>query len=380
MRKSLNSAIVFSAIGLSFAGMSARCVAQHKSSDAKSTQQSGVSSRAPKLKLTRTQGSSQYDEVRCGLLDKSGNLWFGTTREGVYQYDGEAFTQYTILDGLNSNTVWSIIQDKSGIVWFGTDSGLSRWDGKNIRRIPFASSLALLLPRLPAPNQNTAEQPAVWSMHEDKKGTIWFGTSEGVLCYKSGVFSPFLVKADLIGVRTADVQDKHQPHLKMVDDILEDRQGNIWLASGMPPGMEGLFRFDGSSLTRFKPGGEEWIRTVIEDPDGVLWLGTRNKGVWRYDGKTFSQFLHQEELGMPMLVARSGDIWFSGVEDTNGLENKTGLWRYDGKKFQRLFTNEGMGKFGVWCAIEDRVGNIWVGTRNVGLYRYDGKSFTRFSE
>src|ERR1700728_3655368 len=138
MLKSLITAILFTALGLSVAGFSARSAAQHKSSDPKLTQQSGAASRGPKLKLTRTQGSSRYGEVRCGVLDKFGNLWFGTTGEGAYQYDGQAFTQFTVQDGLNSNTVWSIIQDKNGIVWFGTDSGLSQWDGKNIRRLPFS--------------------------------------------------------------------------------------------------------------------------------------------------------------------------------------------------------------------------------------------------
>ena len=56
----------------------------------------------------------------------------------------------------------------------------------------------------------------------------------------------------------------------MVESILEDRQGNILFASGMPPAMEGLRRFDGTSLTRFNPGGEEWIRSVIEGRDGVI--------------------------------------------------------------------------------------------------------------
>ncbi|MEP7012605.1 MAG: hypothetical protein ABJC13_19965, partial [Acidobacteriota bacterium] len=51
---------------------------------------------APKLKLSRTQGGSRYDEVKCGLQDKAGNLWFGTTREGVYRFNGKSFTQYTV--------------------------------------------------------------------------------------------------------------------------------------------------------------------------------------------------------------------------------------------------------------------------------------------
>jgi ligand-binding sensor domain-containing protein len=368
MRKTLVSALLFSALAVPISAQDANPTGSAKPT----AQASGVTSRAPKPKLARTQGSNQYQEVRCGLQDKAGTLWFGTTGEGLYSYDGKVFTQYTVQDGLNSNTVWSILEDKQGRIWFGTDSGLSRWDGKSFRSvtIPFASGLSV--PTIPSPNQTLPEQPAVWSMLEDKRGTLWLGTAVGVFCDKDGVISVFLEKDT--------VQNWSGLHLKMVDDILEDRRGNIWFASGMAPGMEGLCRFDGTSITRFKPGGENWIRSIREDPRGILWLGTRHQGVWRYDGRTFSRYSEQPGLGMPLLVDRSGNIWFSGEEHKNGLENETGIWRYDGESFRNFSRNEGMGNFGVWCMVEDRNSNIWVGTRNTGLYRYNGKSFTCFSE
>ncbi|MDG3002583.1 ligand-binding sensor domain-containing protein [Paludisphaera mucosa] len=331
----------------------------------------GVTPRASKPKLTRTQGGTEYMQVRCGLQDGVGNHWFGTTGEGVYRYDGKGFTQYTVEDGLNSNIVWSILEDKKGRIWFGTDSGLSRWDGKGIRSVPIPPASESSGSATASPKQALAAQ-TVWSMLEDRKGTIWFGTSEGVFRCEGEVIVPFLEKGQ--------VRNPSGLHLKMVDDILEDRRGILWLASGMPPGREGLCRFDGTSLTRFNPGGEEWIRTVVEDPKGDLWLGTRHKGVWRYDGKTFSRCLEQEGLGMPLLVDRSGNVWFSGVEGEDGLGNSTGIWRYDGKSFRNFSAKEGPGKYGVWCMFEDRDGDIWVGTRNTGLYRYAGGSFTRFSE
>ena len=90
-------------------------------------------------KLIKTQGSSEADNVRCGLQDKQGNLWFGTTGEGVYRYDGKIFTQFTMKDGLLSNCVWSMLEDHSGNIWFGTGEGICRYDGKSITSmtIPF---------------------------------------------------------------------------------------------------------------------------------------------------------------------------------------------------------------------------------------------------
>jgi len=75
-------------------------------------------------KLIKTQGSSEADNVRCGLQDKNGNLWFGTTGEGVYRYDGKIFTQFTMKDGLLSNCVWTILEDNKGNILFGTVEGI----------------------------------------------------------------------------------------------------------------------------------------------------------------------------------------------------------------------------------------------------------------
>ncbi|GAB2558355.1 two-component regulator propeller domain-containing protein [Spirosoma aerophilum] len=64
-------------------------------------------------------------------MDKTGNLWFGTTGEGVYRYDGKLFTQFTKQDGLSSNTVWCLVEDRAGNIWVGTRNiGLYRYDGK----------------------------------------------------------------------------------------------------------------------------------------------------------------------------------------------------------------------------------------------------------
>jgi ligand-binding sensor domain-containing protein len=332
-------------------------------------------------KLIKSQGSNFADNVHCGIQDKSGNIWFGTTGGGVYKYDGKTFTQFTVADGLSSNTIWSILEDSAGFIWIGTSAGLCRYDttqhskigqGKTIAPIPIivANFDNLLFNK--TPNSNGSVKNDVWSIMQDKTGKIWFGTSSGVYCYNRKLFSHFLQNDSVI--------NKENLHLKMVDCIIEDKNGMIWFASGMPPGMEGVCKYDGKTITSYKPNGDGWIRYIVEDKKGKIWFGGRNHGNFYFNGKTFHNFTEKVGIGNPILSDKAGGIWFTGDEANNSYESKDGIWYYDGKKFTNFSTKDGMGKYFVHCIIEDKSGNIWIGTRNNGLYKYDGKNFTNFSE
>lgn len=313
--------------------------------------------------LIKTHGTSEYDNVHCGLQDKAGNLWFGTTGEGVYRYDGKLFTNFTTQDGLTNNTVWSIFEDKAGNIWFGTADGLCRFDGRTFASIPIVVSNGgnVFPPNLP--DQNPSATNEVWSILQDKSGQLWFGTTDGVYCYDGTLLTRFLDNESII--------NKNGLRLRRVEALLEDKKGNIWFASW---DNEGICCFDGTTLTNFKPNGDTSFRRILEDRVGNLWFANRPTSVYRYDGKTFTNITKKEGLSgvTSMLEDKAGTIWFSGDEDA-------GLWRFDGKSFTKFTTKDGLSHYGVWCIVEDRSGNIWVGTRNTGLYRYDGKSFTDFS-
>ncbi|MFY7733675.1 MAG: two-component regulator propeller domain-containing protein, partial [Bacteroidia bacterium] len=50
-------------------------------------------------KLIKTIGDPKYGSVQCILEDKAGNLWFGTTENGLYKFDGKIFSRYLMDDG-----------------------------------------------------------------------------------------------------------------------------------------------------------------------------------------------------------------------------------------------------------------------------------------
>jgi streptogramin lyase len=321
-------------------------------------------------KIVKSQGTGESDNIRCGIEDRSGNLWFGTTGEGVYRFDGKSFYNYTIKDGLDNNNVMSIMEDKDGNIWFGTIDGICLYDGKNI--IPIS------IPTFIRPFVNydyytaSSKKNTVWSMMQDQSGKIWFGTGDGVYIYNGFSFTRFL--------QNDGVVNKENLQLKMIDCIIEDDSGTIWFASGMPPGMEGVCRFDGKSIISSKPNGDSWIRLIVDDKKGNLWFSGRAKGNFIYDGKNFTKFTEKIGIGNPLLVDTSGNVWFGGEERLSTVENEGGVWRYDGKSFKNYTTNDGISKYAVFSMLQDKKGNIWFGTRNTGLYKFDGKDFTNYSE
>lgn len=345
------------------------CHAQPNSNSSSGLAFQPLTQKTGQPKLVKTKGSTEGDNVWCGLEDKKGNLWFGTTGEGVYRYDGTSFIQFTMIDGLNSNSVYSMLEDRSGKIWIGTTDGICCYDGKKMSRVSMARNFLTSNDHY---YNDQSTKNTVWSILQDKHGTLWFGTAEGVYCYDGKSFSPFLKKEGLI--------NEQHLHLKMIDCMLEDQHGKIWFASGCPPGEEGVIVYDGKSITGFKPNGDGWVRYIKEDKKGNLWFGGRSHGNFVYDGKNFTNFTEKLGIGNPILVDNAGNIWFSGEEKLSTVESEGGIWCYDGKTFKNYNTKDGLGKYFVWSMLEDSKGNIWIGSRNTGLYKFDGKTFANFSE
>ncbi len=237
----------------------------------------------PKLlaKNSTDKNKDASQNIHCSLMDKSGNLWFGTTGDGVYRYDGKLFINFTTNDGLSDNCVWSVLEDNVGNIWFGTKMGACRYDGKTIIKIPISKTIK-----------------NVCSILQDKNGIIWFGTENGVYCYNGKSFTRFLENDSVI--------NKNGLRLKWVERMLEDKNGNIWFTSGMGGG-EGVCRYDGKSIESFKPNGDVWVPYILEDKIGNIWFSGRSHGYFRYDGKTFTDFT--ENVGFsPIMEEKAGTI------------------------------------------------------------------------
>ena len=68
---------------------------------------------------------------------------------------------------------------------------------------------------------------------------------------------------------------------------------------------------------------------------------------------------------------RKGNIWMG----TDG----GGLTEYDGKQFRHFTRKEGLSSNNIFCMLQDKKDNLWMGTNDGGVTKYDGKYFTHFN-
>jgi len=306
-----------------------------------------------------TPGYGQADGFffRNGIRDKAGNLWFATSGMGVYRYDAATgvLSNLTEIDGLCANSVHNILEDKSGILWFSTANGVCSYDGK-------------LFKDFTAIEGN-------WKNHvtcilEDKTGNFWFGTNGyGVWRYDtaSGEFVNY----------TKD----HRMGSDAVQCILEDKSGNLWF--GERAG--GVCRYDSvtDSFTKVDDGGcfSSQIMSIIEDRNGDIWFANLYNGLCRYNPKTsdFTHFTEDDGIFGNVITCiyedKKGDLWFSSGTNKSGIINveNRGLSRYDGKSFTLFSEKDGLSNMEILFVVEDLDENIWVGTKG-NLYRHHATS------
>ena len=102
--------------------------------------------------------------------DRDGNLWMGTSDQGVFRFNGDQWGQYSTVDGLTETTVEGIVQDSTGTIWFEHPARLTRYFPD---RRPPRTMLTLRPPALSSSRAQTATFAGEWS----EGGGILFSTS-----------------------------------------------------------------------------------------------------------------------------------------------------------------------------------------------------------
>lgn len=277
--------------------------------------------------------------------DRYGYLWIATN-DGLARYDGRNYRIWRSEDGLRDNRIWSVLVDARNELWIGTENaGLVRMsaDRRQLRFYDRSSQ--------PLMGSNT-----VWSLAATPDGAIWFGTHEGGL-YRldsNNRLQRFLPEAN----NPRSVPAASVPYLATLAD------GSLWVGT-----KHGVARWTGTDFERI--GGDLvpslLINGLTAEPDGSLWISTlAGATVRRPDGRfesvPWTLPAGDQVLGM-MLRDEQGGHW---------LDTRSGLGRGIDGRYQTVPLYSAIARGLVrpnWTgAYEDREGGIWLASTNAGLW------------
>ena len=117
------------------------------------------------------------------------------------------------------------------------------------------------------------------------------------------------------------------------------------------------------------------VRCITKDRNGHIWMGG-NDGLWRYDGKTYTQIV--DNFTGYIFEDSSGNIWTAQSSPSNTYDMdlvKHTLLPLPSRELQSATIWDRQGQ--VFGINEDTEGNIWFGTER-GICRYGGDSFEYF--
>ncbi len=316
------------------------------------------------------------------------------------------FERISRKDGLPDNSVTSIVQDRYGIMWFGTYNGLIRYDGYNFKAFvhspsdtntvseSFIRALTLTnegnilvahdnfgfeevdiktekITRVKfVHNEGTEDNFHIMSIHMDKEGKIWLGTSQGLSKYDPATkkFKHYsLAFISLSTIKTG-----------FVSSMLE-QDGDFFLLylSGFKVVRFNKRTAECTFLYSFQGPGESELLvnkggTLFKDKKGYLWMGTENKGLYKIEmtsGKSTRYNSENNKLFSNVIMDikqdSQGRLWVAtdggGLMEYDYQADTFQVHRYDAINSASLSSNA------VYCVFEDKTKNIWLGNYATGL-------------
>jgi ligand-binding sensor domain-containing protein/signal transduction histidine kinase len=266
----------------------------------------------------------------------------------VIEGTGIRFARLSTIEGLSQTRVSQIVQDVQGFMWFGTQYGLNRFDGYTFK----------LFVNDPG-NSNSLSGSFISALFKDRSGALWIACGE------------FLDRLD-----PATETFTHYP-VHVVQHISQDSSGMLWLATG-----NGLDRLDPATgrIRKYAHDpndpssiGSNDVKSSREDRTGRFWVATK-EGLDELDrvaGRvTLHVPLHEPLREFTVFEDRFGVLWIGHTSGT-GLAvfdrqaNVLTHYAFSGQQSTSAASN------GVMAMLEDRTGDLWLGTQGAGLLKFD---------
>jgi len=312
--------------------------------------------------------------IFCIFQDKKGFIWLGTDN-GLNKYDGYTIETYRYQpddpNSLSNNSVRTINEDEDGNLWIGTfGGGLEKF---NVEREIFTHF------KNNPENPNSLSDDFVLTIHhtQSPKGEelLWIGTFRGLDRYE--------LKTNKIEHYQFTDEESGYPKVSVIRTIYEDRNGFLWLGtlgSGLIMFLPetGDYERYRSKIDRSEGLSHNDVLTIQENADGMLWIGTAGGGLERFSPKT-KQFNHLRANAFEKNSLNSDDVRILHLQDNKFLWIGTGagLSCFDLQKKEFIrFSKESTEQLKlhhntIISLYEDQTGIIWIGTLFNGLYKLD---------
>ncbi|WP_457654747.1 sensor histidine kinase [Rhodocaloribacter sp.] len=315
------------------------------------------------------------NNVQSLLVDRSGTMWVGYANQGLSAFNPGAVNFAHLRNdpdapaSLSPGTVWGIYEDRTGTLWVNTASGVRSWltrfdaaTGKVTRYTHDPNDPGTLLPGL------------YWAFAENAAGHLWIAGNGAAGLNRfdraTGRVTRFRPEGHRIGGVFALVSSRAHP-------------GVLWVGHG-----RGLDHFD-TATGRFTavpmnpPGGGDapMVLSVYEGPDGIVWAGTAGKGLVRVDPSagTGNETVTWAADYDPSDTTSISDPRVQSIaarpEEPNILWLGTfngGLNRFDTRtgKATHYLKEDGLADNVIYGVLVDDEGTLWIST-NGGISNFD---------
>ena len=291
---------------------------------------------------------------------REGVLFFATYGGGISflsKRDHQRFTRYEHIPNnpltLNSSSIFSIYEDRAGTFWVGTDDGLHIFNRQK-------GTVETVYKHIPSNPKSIAHSTAR-ALYEDRAGTFWVGTDDGLHIFNRQ-------KGTVETVYKNIPSDPKSIAHNTIRAILEDTNKTLWIGTAQG-GISALNRSLGT-FQNFLPIPNDphslshtYVRTIHEEQN-ILWIGT----VWglnRFDPaqKHFVRYFNDPNNAHSLshnsiyaiASAGNGNLWIGTYNGLNYYHAQTNT-------FTHFTTKDGLPTNIIYSIRQDQQNNLWLGT------------------